>query len=92
MRVRTHFIHTIMRLELERKNETQRTVEVNGQSSESSDLSDSSSNLTAPSCSLSVAPYQTEQNFNNDCFNNSTNSAASDYDQSFNWINSINYY
>ncbi|XP_074603959.1 cysteine/serine-rich nuclear protein 3-like [Brevipalpus obovatus] len=93
MRVRTHFIHTIMRLELERKNETQRTVEVNGQSSDSSDSSDSSSNLTAPSCSLSVVPYQTEQVFNNnDCFNNSTNSRASEYDQSFNWINSINYY
>ncbi|XP_074596205.1 uncharacterized protein LOC141851360 [Brevipalpus obovatus] len=93
MRVRTHFIHTIMRLELERKNETQRTVEVNGQSFDSSDSSDSSSNLTAPSCSLSVVPYQTEQVFNNNyCFNNSTNSRASEYDQSFNWINSINYY
>lgn len=81
-----------MRLELERKNETRRTVEVDGQSSNSSDSSDSSSNLTAPSCSLSVDPYQTEQVFNNDCFNNSTNSRASEYDQSFNRINSINYY
>lgn len=73
LRVRTHFIHTIMRLELERKNEQQRNDEMSGQSS--SDSTDSGPNLAFSNCSNTSTSHYLANNhgFNsgdNNCCNN----------------------
>ncbi|KAI1291875.1 Cysteine/serine-rich nuclear protein 2 [Halotydeus destructor] len=57
LRVRTHFIHTLMRLEIERKQEQQRHQEALHGSSSGESSSDSSSNITPASYVISNNVY-----------------------------------